>query len=300
MTGDFAVHLVLTDSGLGGLAVCAGLERVLRRGARDPRIRLTFVNAWPEEGRGYNDFPDPPARARVFDAALSRMDLLAPDAVVVACNTLSILYELTEHRRRRGDVAPVHGIIEAGVRLFAGALREHPAAALVLVGTRTTIESNVHRDRLVSLGVAAERIGAVSCHGLATAIEDGPGSDDTTARITACGRTAAVAAPAGAPLFLGLCCTHYGMVAARLRDALSRASGRAVLALDPNQALVDECAALAGCTSGQGEVPDVSVRSSRRCDCRSASVMVSRRSSKAVSPVTARALREYVHVPDWF
>jgi glutamate racemase len=292
------MHLVLTDSGLGGLAVCAGLERVLRRGARAPRIRLTFVNAWPEEGRGYNDFPNLPARARMFDAALTAMDRFAPDAVVVACNTLSVLYDLTAHRRRAAT--PVRGIIDAGTNIFAGALREHAGGAIVLIGTRTTIESRVHRDRLASMGVSADRIGAASCHGLATAIEDGPGSDDTAARLSACTDGAAAAAPAGAPLFLGLCCTHYGLVSDQLRDALAHASGRDVRTLDPNEALVGECAALAGSTPGECAAPDVSievvskVRLSEPKRNGVASLL------EPVSTATARALREYTHVPDLF
>ncbi len=74
-----ASHLVLTDSGLGGLSLCATLERRLRR--RD--IRLTYLNAWPFEGIGYNDLPTVPERAEVFDRALCAMAALAPDQVLV-------------------------------------------------------------------------------------------------------------------------------------------------------------------------------------------------------------------------
>jgi glutamate racemase len=293
------VHLVLTDSGLGGLAVCAGLERVLRRRATDPRVRLTFVNAWPEEGRGYNDLPDAAARARVFDAALARMDQLSPDAILVACNTLSILYELTEHRRR-ADASPVHGIIDAGVGLFQRALRANSGASLLLVGTRTTIESHVHRDRLVSEGVVPGRIGEAACHGLATAIENGPASADTEARVVACANAAAAAAPAGAPLCLGLCCTHYALVADRLRDALARASGRAVQVLDPNQALVAEWGARFASAVGSDHSPEIIVEvisKVRLPDDKRAGVAALLEDE---SPATARALREYRHVPDLF
>ena len=64
-------HLVVTDSGLGGLSICAALERRLRAEGRRS-VRLTYVNAWPFEGRGYNDLPDLRARAEVFDRALRR------------------------------------------------------------------------------------------------------------------------------------------------------------------------------------------------------------------------------------
>jgi hypothetical protein len=66
-------HVVITDSGLGGLSVCAALERGLRLAAEPRGVRLTYVNAWPYEDRGYNDLPDEEARARVFDSALARI-----------------------------------------------------------------------------------------------------------------------------------------------------------------------------------------------------------------------------------
>ena len=289
------MHLVVTDSGLGGLAVCAGLERALRRSARERRVRLTYVNAWPEEGRGYNDLPDPTARARVFDVALSEIDRMAPEAVLIACNTLSILYGLTSHSRR-GAKPPVHGIVEAGVSLFADALGREPSGAIVLTGTRTTIESAAHRSRLSSLGVDGSRIAGVSCHGLATAIEDAPSSQATEAAIASCVASALRVAPAGEPLFLGLCCTHYGMVGDRFGAALDGLTGRDTRVLDPNVRLVDELAD----RFGGGPPDEVSVEVVSKV-----SLSDGKREGIAalldpVSPVTARALRHYVHEPGLF
>jgi glutamate racemase len=230
------VHLVITDSGLGGLTICAGIEQWLRRAGRGAGARLTYVNAWPEEGRGYNDLPGLAARAAVFDRALRRIDGLAPDRIVIACNTLSIVYEHTAHRW--GPHAPVRGIVDAGVELFAEALGRAPDGALVLLGTRTTIDSGVHRDRLMALGVSGARVSGASCHGLATAIERGPASDATAALIETCAGRAAAVTGGGTPLFIGLCCTHYGMVGQRLRAAVQARTGGTVEVLDPNARLV--------------------------------------------------------------
>ncbi len=225
-------HIVITDSGLGGLAICAALERGLRLAPPSSDVRLTYVNAWPFEDRGYNDLPDEAARARVFDGALARMAEMQPDRILIACNTLSILYPHTVFSRN--PPVPVHGIVDAGVDLFVQRMAGEPGASIVLLGTKTTIESGVHRERLERAGVGAGRIAAVSCHGLAGAIErdvNGPRTDEL---IGACAARAAAAAPPGAPVFLGLCCTHYGYVADRLVDAVSALSSRRVLALDPN------------------------------------------------------------------
>ena len=239
-----AAHIVITDSGLGGLSICAALERGLRAAGPTRDIRLTYVNAWPFEDRGYNDLPDEDARARVFDGALARMAEMRPDRILIACNTLSILYERTAFSRR--PASPVQGIVEAGVGLFARALGEDPASSIGLVGTKTTIESGAHLERLGRRGVDPVRIAAVSWHGLAGAIERDVDGSRTAELIVECAARASAAAPPGGALLLGLCCTHYGYVAARLVDALARGTGRPVRVLDPNVELVAGLLADAG------------------------------------------------------
>jgi glutamate racemase len=225
-------HIVITDSGLGGLSICAALEQGLRLAGVPRDVRLTYVNAWPFEDRGYNDLPDEAARAGVFDGALARMAQMQPARILIACNTLSILYPQTAFSRRAP--VPVHGIVDAGVDLFVEGLTGDPASSIVLLGTRTTIESGVHRARLERRGIGPGRIGAVSCHGLAGAIERDVRGAATTTLIDTCASRAAEAAPPGSTVFLGLCCTHYGYVAARIVDAVAGLTPRPVRALDPN------------------------------------------------------------------
>src|SRR5512146_1850452 len=151
------MHLIVTDSGLGGLAICAELEKALRQSTPDKAgpVRLTYFNAWPEQASGYNDLADVASRARVFDLALRSMAALGPDRIVIACNTLSIVYEHTAFRRT-GNV-PVVGIVNAGVEMFHEALADDPASSIVLFGTRTTIESGRHRAGLLERGIDARR-----------------------------------------------------------------------------------------------------------------------------------------------
>jgi glutamate racemase len=289
------VHLVITDSGLGGLTVCAALERALSAARAD--VRLTYVNAWPATGTGYNDLPDMAARAGVFDRALDAMEGMRPDVILIACNTLSIVYEHTAFHS--SGAVPVQGIVGGGVALFLELLTRHPASALVLIGTRTTIDADVHRRRLAENGIAVTRVGAASCHGLATAIERGPDSDATASLINTCAARAAAAAPPGDPLFVGLACTHYGMVADRIAAALSAQTGRHVLPLDPNTRLVEEVTSLAADSlPGPGAAPRVEVLSK-------VELLEDQREGVArlldpISPTTAAALRDYRHVPDLF
>ena len=190
-------HIVVTDSGLGGLSICALLEQGLRAAGPARGVRLTYVNAWPFEDRGYNDLPDEHERARVFDLALSRMAQMQPDQILIACNTLSVLYPRTVFSR--SPAAPVLGIVDAGVDAFAERLAGEPASSIALIGTKTTIESSEHRARLVERGIDPQRIGVASWHGLAGAIErdvNGPGPAEL---IGECAARAVAAAPAGRP-----------------------------------------------------------------------------------------------------
>jgi glutamate racemase len=306
-------HIVLTDSGLGGLSICAALERGLRD--RRANIRLTYVNAWPFEDRGYNGLPDEDTRAKVFDEALARMAGMNPDRILIACNTLSILYRRTAFSRR--PAVPVHGIVDAGVELFKERLLEDAASAIVLVGTKTTIESGVHRARLEQRGIDPRRIAAVGCHGLAGAIERDVDGPQTAGLVSECTARAAAAAPPGSPLYLGLCCTHYGYIAARLVDALARRTDVHVHALDPNARLTEGLladaafatpphSAVAGtagaetATRAADSEPTVSVELVSKVTLTETARAGIARLIEPVSPATAAALLSYALVPDLF
>jgi glutamate racemase len=306
-----APHIVITDSGLGGLSICATLEHGLRVTGRPGFVRLTYVNAWPFEDRGYNDLPDEAERARVFDAALARMAQMRPDRILIACNTLSILYPRSAFSRH--PAVPVHGIVDAGVDLFGERLASDPASSIVLLGTRTTIESGVHRARLEQRGIDSRRIAAASCHGLAAAIERDVAGPRTTELIGECAARAAGAAPAGGALVMGLCCTHYGYVADRLVDAVSTLTSRRVLALDPNLRLTAGLLADAafvgdarharepgtGAPAGDG-AGAVSVELVSKVRLAETAREGIARLVAPESPATAAALLSYAHVPDLF
>jgi len=329
------MHLVITDSGLGGLAVCAAAERALRQTGEGAVVRITYFNAWPEPQRGYNDMPDIASRACVFDRALAAMAALRPDLIVIACNTLSVVYGHTGFSR--AATIPVLGIVDAGVDLFFEALTADPHSSIALFGTRTTIGSGIHRARLVEKGIAPARIGEVACHGLARAIETDPDGDAVSAHVDRCTAAACEGAPAGDPLWFGVCCTHYTYVRERMRAALERRCSRPVRTVDPGDRLVAELLRLTGTgvrgqaassnppvpapasvqtgglrgstssprpepvegrTTDYGRPVPVTVVSKVEMDDPKRQSMARR--VEAVSPVTAAALVAYTRVPDLF
>jgi glutamate racemase len=206
----------------------------------------------------------------------------------------------------------VHGIVEAGVNLFVERLAADPASSIVLIGTRTTIESGVHKDRLERGGIDARRIAAASCHGLAGAIEHDVDGPRTAGFIAECAARAADAAPPGDTLFLGLCCTHYGYVAVRLVDAVARLTSRRVHWLDPNHRLAS-ClladATFAGDSAASGAATGLTRESSfATVSVDLVSKVILSEASRAgiarlvapVSTATAGALLSYALVPDLF
>ncbi len=308
LDGSGPLRIVITDSGLGGLSICAELEKKLRSAGNGRSISLIYVNAWPEAHRGYNDLPDPAARARVLDRALARMAKYRPGLIVIACNTLSVLYDLTEFAR--SPAAPVVGIIEAGVELFREALSRDPGGDLVLFGTRTTVESGEHIKRLERLGIAGGRLSAVACHGLAGAIDNDPDGPDVAALVETCVsgiRAAARRGGGSGTLYAGLACTHYGYVKDVFRTALAARTGRRVEILDPNDRLVSDLAErIASLLSpGAGAAPggaagEITVEVVSKIELGEAKRKAVARLLEPVSPRTARALVSYTWTPGLF
>jgi glutamate racemase len=223
---------------------------------------------------------------------------VSPDRIVIACNTLSIVYAATAFARQ--PAVPVLGIIDAGVALFTEALAAERGAAVALFGTRSTIESEIHRQRLLARGVDEGRIIAVPCHGLAKAIETNPDSQAVTSFIEEYTADAARLAPPGTPLLLGICCTHFTYVAEAMGAALQRHSGRAVRILDPTDRLVGEVMRAGGGAPGAGPERTVEVRILSKVAMEEGKRLAVGRRIGPISPATADALMAYTRVPELF
>ncbi len=300
LDGKKDLHIVMTDSGLGGLNICAGLEARLR-GAAVPEgasFRLTFVNAWPFERHGYNAMPDPAERAAVFDRALAAIAGLGPDLILIACNTLSVLYGLTEFSR--APSAPVAGIIDEGAALFYEALVGDPDGTLIIFGTRTTVLSGEHARRLAAMGIGPERIRGAVCHGLAGAIDRDPGSPETAALLETCVARAVEGQEFKGTVYAGLCCTHYSYIADEFRKALETRTGRRVAVLDPAQRFIDSLTAGLAERTADVPPPELEVGVVSKVELKQGQREAIARRLERTGPWTAGALIGYTHRPELF
>lgn len=233
------MKILFIDSGLGGLGVMAEVERLLRAQGRS--AELLFANGLPSPDRGYNSMDTFAEKAAVFNHVLERLwGLYAPDRIVIACNTLSVVYPETAFAQKR--YTPVDEIIETGVdAIYSAASVEHESGALIL-GTPTTIESRVHETALVRRGLPRERVLSLPCKNLETYIQRSSAGTATRQTITACMNQARKQLPNGSTaLFTALCCTHYAFSKRVFLEEAEKA-GFAPRIIDPNTSLAKKVA----------------------------------------------------------
>ena len=212
--------LLVTDSGLGGLSICADIVSILTRRRIFRDLSVVYFNAWPMQDRGYNFLAGDAERIRVFGNAVAAMNRYAPDLILIACNTLSLV--LHQGGLTAGARAPVVDIIDFGVTMIADALNQHPESTALILGTRTTVSSGAHRKRLMDRGIPGHRIAHQDCHGLAGAIERGPDNPEVRMLVDQfMARAAAAFDPGTRHIHAALCCTHYGYVQEQIRQGLA-------------------------------------------------------------------------------
>jgi glutamate racemase len=232
------VTILVTDSGLGGLSVAADVAARLPASGVFRKARVVFYNAL-FHNTGYNGLASETEKDRIFDAVLRAMDKrYHPDILLIACNTLSVVYGRTAFARK--SPFPVVGIVETGVDLIARELEKVPGSTVLVLGTETTIGSEAHKKALVAGGFAPERIVGQACHGLAGAIERGPSSEETLEYIRKyVGEALAKAGPDAGPVFASFNCTHYGYARQQFADAFAAAGRPGIEILDPNPLMAD-------------------------------------------------------------
>lgn len=287
--------ILITDSGLGGLSVCAGMENILKTDARYDRIHLIYFNAWPQQNKGYNHYPDREARAKVFHNAMAAMGQLAPDHIYIACNTLSVIYPFT--RFAKETKIPVTGIVDHGADMVELALDRDGTGRAVIFGTPTTVQENSHKTTLIGRGMDPSRIITQGCLNLAGKIERAPFGDEVKQMIDDNARQAAEQlGDSKGTVYAALCCTHFGYCRDQFKQALENHTGCSVEILNPNDEMVDR--ACEGATADGS--PEIRMTILSRVTWEPSRIEAYEKLLSGISPATVAALKTYTLDRDLF
>ena len=292
------MHILITDSGVGGLSVCAYAERFVRTHGFAEPVRLTFANAAPENDYGYNSMPSREAKLYTFDRFLSNVtERYAPDVIYVACNTLSVLLPDTPYFQRAA--IPVKGIVETGAELVLHELEAEPRAVALIFGTQTTIDAGAYPRWLEARGVDPANIVSQACPGLADTISEDREGVKTRAEIVRWVRTAIAKMPErDRPVIACLACTHYGYRKDLFAAALAEASVSAKV-INPNERAVDDLFDTRS-NAAPGLNTEVPVQFVTRYAIPASTIETLSWFLSEVSPRTVAAMKNFVHVPDLF
>ncbi|MGB7452978.1 MAG: aspartate/glutamate racemase family protein [Lysobacterales bacterium] len=234
-----SITIVITDSGLGGLSVLADAAEKFRQHPAFKKVNLVFFNALFSDQFGYNGLQTREEKLKVFSSALQSMqDRYAPDIILVACNTLSVLIPDTEFAK--ASSVPVVGIVEEGVEQIAEQLSDNPSAKNIIFATKTTVDEGTHKNLLLEQGFTDAQVMTQSCPQLTQHIEQGYDSEYTEMLIDAYVDEALSRMPdAEGPLSVSFNCTHFGYSLDFWKIAFASRGVEVAAFLDPNTRMVD-------------------------------------------------------------
>jgi len=233
------IRIVITDSGLGGVSVLADLEKRLKLQTIYKTTELIFFNSLFGTGYGYNSMNSMEEKANVFNKALESMvENYNPDLILIACNTLSIVFPFTKFYET--SKIPVVGIVNSGVEKIVESLKEKNNSSILIFGTPTTIESNTHKLMLIEKGIDEEKIITQPCKLLETEIQHDPNSKNVKDMIQKFSEeTKEKVLNKEQEIVAALCCTHYGYSVNLFQKTLNEVFGKPVKIINPNSSMIN-------------------------------------------------------------
>ncbi len=233
------ITVVITDSGLGGLAVMDDIAKKLKEAEYYKRVNLIFVNALFDADKGYNALPSREEKIATFNSVLEGIEnRFHPDIILIGCNTLSVIFQETDFVKK--SATPVAGIVQPGVEWIADRLLQDEKSVVIITGTETTISEGSHKKALLEKGFSNEQIITQACPELQSYIEKDPFGEDTQMLITYYVEEAlSQITDEDAPLYLSLNCTHFGYSEELWQQAFENAGVNLVEILNPNTRIGD-------------------------------------------------------------
>jgi glutamate racemase len=290
------ITIVITDSGLGGLSVMDDISRKLKVTGCFRKVNLIFVNALFDENTGYNALKTREEKIRIFSSVLTGIEkFYQPDIILIACNTLSVIYKETEFVRR--SETPIKGIVDPGVKLISEKLLSDNKCDVIIFGTETTIEEGSHINALAGLHLSGKRVITKACPQLQSYIEQNPASEETGMLISVYLNEALDQLPENhGAIYLSLNCSHFGYSSALWEKALRDTPNKFGGILDPNNIMGDFLVA----EKYRDRFPDtkISFRIASRVKLLNEKAMFD--IFQKDSPALAEALQSYRIIPDLF
>lgn len=228
------LRIVFTDSGFGGLSILGTLYEWLRSKSKLPPVDLIFASALPETGKGYNSMSNTTEKISTFNKFLYSIENhFQPDLIAIACNTLSVLASQTEYYQE--FMEKIVGVVEIGIQSFVKSQPIPEKSYIIILGTETTIESDVHRRKLIDYAVPSQSITPQSCPKLASAIEFDFMSQRTKQIVLNCVKEIGYKIPQkNSGLLIYLACTHYGYIANIITEAFQEFGYHNFVIVNPN------------------------------------------------------------------
>lgn len=290
------MRIGITDSGVGGLSVCAELEALLQRSPVAEDIEIFYLNAAMRDDYSYNSMSSRDQKLEAFDRFLRNVTVLYhPDILYIACNTLSVLFRDPhfDHHRQ----IPISGIVETGTQEMLSALRRDSDTSIIVFATPTTIAEATYQRSLLQAGIPGDRIVQQACPDLPDAISN----DFTGGQAMALLKELIPAAlsrlgerPASMTAFLG--CTHYGYQAG-LFETILHEQVKSVQILNPNPAAGASIYAEIQSPPGNGSV-DIRFITPYTVPEKPLASLTHYLGDKA--PDTVAALQNFTHDPDLY
>ena len=241
------MKLVITDSGLGGLSVCAKLLQLLSEptGENHPNypadnLQITYINAVPSNNRGYNSMSGREEQLKTFEIILRNTEkIFAPHHIFIACGTLSVLLDDLENPSE--NTVKIEGILQIGVKMLLSSLLNEAQSSAIIFGTPTMINANTFQNEMYKKCIEEIRIISQSCTNLATQISNDPDSTFVERRIRHWVQKAILQMPEKHidTLLIFLACTHYGYRQNLFQKAFNEEGFCNMTLLNPNLAAAE-------------------------------------------------------------
>lgn len=297
------MNIAITDSGLGGLSIAARLYEWLKRESYPGYIK--YINGVPRRNRGYNTIKGHGQKVRLLNNLPEGIsERYNPELIVVACNTLSVLFSETVFNRKNS--VSLINILDSGTNRILDEINSLNPSVLIILGSKTTIQSKIHANYFRSHLRSNFVVISQCCPQLASAIETDHSGDQIKNIISNSVRRVTKKIDKKESIIVLLACSHYEYVIEILQHSFNQQGFTQIRFVNPNLFLVRQLQQTLrrsySRTSATGErplsSPKLEVISGTQIE--NVEIELVAKNLERISPDTATRLKCYRHIPGLF